>query len=164
MVSTSCSQPLPASTEDKLFVSTLGPNWPDIFVKYQSTPNFGLQFSSDHIDGRMMPSVNINLPAVPAELKTISPYISRAQELKGKDPVIAYYCTLTPTRWRCWTYRARPGLFHAVQIGIGIKTEREGRNYLNSLMNTLETVGSLFSHQRQCSLVPTDERAAQGQG
>lgn len=34
----------------------------------------------------------LNLPPVPAELKTITPYLQRAEEVKATDPIIAYWC------------------------------------------------------------------------
>ena len=39
-----------------------------------------------------MARIELKLPPVPSELKTITPFISRAQELSGKEPIIAYYC------------------------------------------------------------------------
>ena len=32
--------------------------------------------------------------AVPISLKTIKPYLERANELQSKDPVVAYHCRL----------------------------------------------------------------------
>lgn len=33
------------------------------------------------------------LPPTPPELKAITPYLQRADEISPKDPVIAYWCT-----------------------------------------------------------------------
>ncbi|CAG7845904.1 SubName: Full=Uncharacterized protein {ECO:0000313/EMBL:CCA77956.1} [Serendipita indica DSM 11827] len=88
-----------------------------------------------------MAVVDIKLPPVPGELKTISVWISRAQELKGKEPVIAYYC-----------------LYHATQTGIGAKTkEKEAKNFLMDLMTTLETMKEQLKDHNE---INSDEAAA----
>lgn len=38
------------------------------------------------------PFKNLNLPAVPAELKPLIPFLQRADELKVQEPIIAYWC------------------------------------------------------------------------
>ncbi|KZW02553.1 DUF605-domain-containing protein [Exidia glandulosa HHB12029] len=59
---------------------------------------------------------------IPAELKTIVPYIQRANELKDRDPVMAYWCT-----------------YYAAKVGIGLKVRaKDGRAYLMGLMDSLE--------------------------
>ena len=35
-----------------------------------------------------------NLPPIPPELKAITPYLQRAEEVKSTDPVISYWCKL----------------------------------------------------------------------
>ena len=34
----------------------------------------------------------LGLPAINAELKPISAYLQRAEELKNQEPVVAYWC------------------------------------------------------------------------
>ena len=46
-------------------------------------------------DGRLMgimADLLANLPPVPPSLKSIAPYLQRAEELRTQDPVIAYWC------------------------------------------------------------------------
>ena len=38
------------------------------------------------------PQTPMALPPAPAALKSISPYLQRADELRNKEPVIAYWC------------------------------------------------------------------------
>ncbi|KAG8799042.1 hypothetical protein FRC16_005925 [Serendipita sp. 398] len=52
------------------------------------------QFTTPGISSTSMSRIEINVPLVPAELKTVGPWVSRAQELKDKEPIIAYYCAL----------------------------------------------------------------------
>lgn len=35
----------------------------------------------------------LGLPLIPADLKSIAPYLQRAHETKSQDPVISYWCT-----------------------------------------------------------------------
>ncbi|KAL9934251.1 hypothetical protein V8E36_006707 [Tilletia maclaganii] len=57
-----------------------------------------------------------------AELKNLTPYLQRAQELRTADPAMAYWCSL-----------------YAAQLGIGTKsTERESKLFLGKLMDDLE--------------------------
>ena len=37
----------------------------------------------------------LSLPPVPSELKSIAPYLQRADEVASSDPVISYWCTST---------------------------------------------------------------------
>lgn len=37
--------------------------------------------------------VTLNLPTAPPELRSIAPYLQRANELKDQEPVMAYWCT-----------------------------------------------------------------------
>ncbi|KAF8216052.1 Vta1 like-domain-containing protein [Mycena galopus ATCC 62051] len=62
------------------------------------------------------------LPATPVALKAVSPYLQRADELRAKEPIIAYWCT-----------------YYAAQIGIGLKAkDTASRNFLFELLGTLE--------------------------
>jgi hypothetical protein len=38
------------------------------------------------------PVLGIMAPAVPATLKPIQPFITKADEMKVADPVVSYYC------------------------------------------------------------------------
>jgi hypothetical protein len=40
----------------------------------------------------IMADLLANLPPVPPSLKSIAPYLQRAEELRTQDPVIAYWC------------------------------------------------------------------------
>jgi hypothetical protein len=35
----------------------------------------------------------LGLPTVPVELKSIAPYVQRADEVKQTEPIIAYWCS-----------------------------------------------------------------------
>ncbi|KAK0208765.1 Vta1 like-domain-containing protein [Desarmillaria ectypa] len=65
-----------------------------------------------------------NLPPVPPELKSLTPYLQRADELKTKEPVMAYWCT-----------------YYAAQVGIGLKSKSVPcRDFLFELLGLLETM------------------------
>ncbi|KAL5495324.1 hypothetical protein ACEPAI_787 [Sanghuangporus weigelae] len=62
------------------------------------------------------------LPPLPSSLKAISSYIQRADELRQKDPVMAYWCT-----------------YYAAQLGLDLKSHEIGaRDYLFALITLLE--------------------------
>ncbi|EJD04017.1 DUF605-domain-containing protein [Fomitiporia mediterranea MF3/22] len=62
------------------------------------------------------------LPPLPASLRSISSYIQRAEELRTKDPVMAYWCT-----------------YYAAQLGLDLKSHETGaRDYLFALITFLE--------------------------
>jgi vacuolar protein sorting-associated protein VTA1 len=44
----------------------------------------------------MSPSI-LGLPPMASELKSISPYLQRADELQAQEPVMAYWCTSLTT-------------------------------------------------------------------
>ncbi|KAK0465583.1 Vta1 like-domain-containing protein [Desarmillaria tabescens] len=65
-----------------------------------------------------------NLPPVPPELKSLTPYLQRADELKMKEPVMAYWCA-----------------YYAAQVGIGLKAKTVPcRNFLFELLGLLESM------------------------
>ncbi|KAI0686809.1 Vta1 like-domain-containing protein [Cytidiella melzeri] len=64
----------------------------------------------------------LDLPPIPAELKQITPYLQRAEEVKATDPIIAYWCGC-----------------HAAQLGISLKLkDSNSRKFLFDLLGTLE--------------------------
>ncbi|KAL0579437.1 hypothetical protein V5O48_002543 [Marasmius crinis-equi] len=65
----------------------------------------------------------LKLPAVPPLLKTIAPYLQRADELYQKEPIIAYWC-----------------VYYATQAGIAAKVTKDNasRDFLSQLIGTLE--------------------------
>ncbi|KAI0095044.1 Vta1 like-domain-containing protein [Irpex rosettiformis] len=68
----------------------------------------------------------LNLPPVPAELKSVTPYLQRAEEVKSTDPIIAYWCA-----------------YHAAQIGISLKVkDNNARTFLFDLLDILEKTKS----------------------
>ncbi|KAG8967362.1 hypothetical protein FRC03_010107 [Tulasnella sp. 419] len=61
---------------------------------------------------------------IPPELKPLTPFLQRAQELKVKDPTMSYWCS-----------------YYAVQQGVHLKPrDKNSRNYLVKLMAPLEAV------------------------
>ena len=46
----------------------------------------------------------LGLPAVPAELKPITPYLQRAEEVKATDAIISYWCTLILIKFELATH------------------------------------------------------------
>ncbi|KAG2022938.1 hypothetical protein CC2G_000650 [Coprinopsis cinerea AmutBmut pab1-1] len=64
----------------------------------------------------------LNLPPITAELKTITPYLQRAEEIKAQEPIVAYWCA-----------------YYAAQLGIGLKArDPPSRDLLLSLLGVLE--------------------------
>ncbi|KAH9486495.1 Vacuolar protein sorting-associated protein VTA1-like protein [Psilocybe cubensis] len=64
----------------------------------------------------------LGLPPVPPELKPITPYIQRAEELKSQDPIVSYWCA-----------------YYAAQVGISLKAHSSAaRDLLFALLNALE--------------------------
>ncbi|KAJ7786487.1 Vta1 like-domain-containing protein [Mycena metata] len=62
------------------------------------------------------------LPPTPAPLKSVFPYLQRADELRAKEPIIAYWCT-----------------YYAAQVGIALKAkDAASRNFLFELLGALE--------------------------
>lgn len=58
----------------------------------------------------------------PAELKFMQPYLQRSTELKDRDPVVAYYCTL-----------------YALKQGIALRTKsKDSNSFLGDVMDQLE--------------------------
>ncbi|KAK0522625.1 hypothetical protein OC834_006206 [Tilletia horrida] len=75
-----------------------------------------------------------------AELKPLTPFLQRAQELRTADPPMAYWCSL-----------------YAAQLGIGAKsTERDSKLFLGRLMDDLEAQKGALAG----SDVITDETAS----
>ncbi|KAF8225117.1 DUF605-domain-containing protein [Tricholoma matsutake] len=71
-----------------------------------------------------MPVANrpLDLPLITPELKSIAPYLQRADELKSQDPIMAYWCA-----------------YYAAQVGISIKAkDNSSRDVLFSLLGILE--------------------------
>jgi vacuolar protein sorting-associated protein VTA1 len=86
--------------------------------------------------------MSLGLPPVSTGLKTIAPYLQRAEELVASDPVIAYWCmypshliqpplTLTPPI----------GAYYAAQVGISLKAQDTNSRYL--LLNLLDALERL---------------------
>ncbi|KAL4241649.1 VTA1 family protein [Abortiporus biennis] len=71
-----------------------------------------------------MPATVLGLPTLPKDLKSISPYLQRADELKTKDPIMGYWCA-----------------YYAAQVGIALKSrDPASRTFLFELLGTLETM------------------------
>nr|CAG8488594.1 5773_t:CDS:2 [Entrophospora candida] len=72
-----------------------------------------------------------SLPPLPNELKFISPYLQRAQELQQREPIIAYYCN-----------------YYAAKLAIekGTKEKGESQNFLFKLLDVLEKEKKKFSN------------------
>ncbi|KAF9015645.1 Vta1 like-domain-containing protein [Cyathus striatus] len=69
-----------------------------------------------------MPPQLLGLPPISPELKPITPYLQRAEELKSQDPIIAYWCA-----------------YYAAQVGISLKArDTAARDLLFSLLGVLE--------------------------
>ncbi|QRV77586.1 vacuolar protein sorting-associated VTA1-like protein [Ceratobasidium sp. AG-Ba] len=61
------------------------------------------------------------LPPLPPELKAIAPFLQRADEMRGKDPVISFWCE-----------------YYAVKKGLSLRQSSESRSFLLQLMDSLE--------------------------
>ncbi|KAF9245793.1 Vta1 like-domain-containing protein [Melanogaster broomeanus] len=66
--------------------------------------------------------MSLGLPPVSTGLKTVAPYLQRAEELVAREPVIAYWCA-----------------YYAAQVGISLKAHDTGsHNMLLNLLSALE--------------------------
>lgn len=66
--------------------------------------------------------MSLGLPPVSAGLKSIAPYLQRAEELVNQQPVVAYWCA-----------------YYAAQLGINLKAkDAASRTLLLNLLNALE--------------------------
>ncbi|TFK30916.1 DUF605-domain-containing protein [Coprinopsis marcescibilis] len=64
----------------------------------------------------------LNLPPITPQLKSIAPYLQRAEEVKNQEPIVAYWCA-----------------YYAAQIGIGLKArDSPSRDLLLALLGALE--------------------------
>ncbi|KAH9937210.1 Vta1 like-domain-containing protein [Fomitopsis serialis] len=64
----------------------------------------------------------MDLPAVPPELKNVTPYVQRAEELFSQDPVVSYWSA-----------------YYGAQVGIASKSKAPAsRKYLFNLLDALE--------------------------
>jgi len=64
----------------------------------------------------------LGLPALPPDLKPMSAYLQRSEELRDKDPIMAYWCA-----------------YYAAQVGISLKTkDPNARKILFELLGLLE--------------------------
>ncbi|RDB29014.1 Vacuolar protein sorting-associated protein VTA1 [Hypsizygus marmoreus] len=64
----------------------------------------------------------LGLPPISSPLKSISPYLQRAHELRSQDPIMAYWCA-----------------YYAAQVGISLKAkDTASRDVLFALLGTLE--------------------------
>ncbi|TFY81605.1 hypothetical protein EWM64_g2404 [Hericium alpestre] len=73
----------------------------------------------------------LGLPPIPADLKPLTPFLQRADELKSQEPVISYWC-----------------IYHAAQIGISLRAPSPAnRAFLSALLTALESLrSSIGSH------------------
>lgn len=104
---------------------------------------------------RSFPSCCIAM-ATPADLKVVTPYLTRAKELATAEPVIAYWCTPhLPGGCRLADDLLRAGTYYAVQQGMSVGSKESGSNaFLLELMDRLETVSS--SRGRDSSYASSD--------
>lgn len=66
--------------------------------------------------------MSLGLPPVSTGLKSVAPYLQRAEELVNKEPVVAYWCA-----------------YYAAQLGINLKAkDAASRTLLLNLLNALE--------------------------
>ena len=78
--------------------------------------------STRTIADRMASSSPLGLPSISPQLKSIVPYLQRAQEVRKQDPIVAYWCA-----------------YYAAQLGISLKAkDSASRDVLFALLGTLE--------------------------
>lgn len=90
---------------------------------------------------RVMADLLANLPPVPASLKSIAPYLQRAEELRTQDPIIAYWCKYNYLvgYTTVLTFLFSEGAYYAAQIGINLKAhDAASRDLLFALLGALE--------------------------
>lgn len=72
----------------------------------------------------MSPHSYLGLPPIPQDLKPVTSFLQRADELKAQDPIIAYWCA-----------------YYAAQVGIALKAPAPAnRAFLSSLLTALESL------------------------
>lgn len=82
-----------------------------------------------------------NLPPVSPSLKSIAPYLQRAEELRTQDPIIAYWCKYNDIVdiLLYLPFYFLEGAFYAAQIGITLKAhDSASRDLLSALLGALE--------------------------
>ncbi|KIY43892.1 DUF605-domain-containing protein, partial [Fistulina hepatica ATCC 64428] len=64
----------------------------------------------------------LGLPTITSALKSIGPYLQRAEELRTKDPIMTYWCT-----------------YYAAQLGLSLKAkDTNSGHFLFEILNVLE--------------------------
>ena len=104
---------------------------------------FRKEESDGLIDGNLMgimADLLANLPPVPPSLKSITPYLQRAEELRTQDPIIAYWCKYNLSqKYTTVLTLVSEGAYYAAQIGINLKTrDAPSRDLLLALLGALE--------------------------
>ncbi|CAE7147308.1 unnamed protein product, partial [Rhizoctonia solani] len=72
------------------------------------------------------------LPPIPADLKCVGPFCTRAQEVRARDPIVSYWC-----------------LFYVAQLGVKRGKTPENQAFLNGVLEQLETMKRSLKHRRQ---------------
>ena len=97
----------------------------------------------------IMAALLANLPPVPLPLKSIAPYLQRAEELKTQDPIISYWCKYNRLcRYiTVLTFLFSEGGYYAAQIGINLKAhDTASRDLLFALLGALEQIKNEIGH------------------
>ncbi|KAH7886110.1 Vta1 like-domain-containing protein [Phlebopus sp. FC_14] len=82
--------------------------------------------------------MSLGLPPVSVGLKSITPYLQRAEELVDREPIIAYWCTCTTSPLSKQLTQCL-GAYYAAQVGISLKAKDPGsRTLLFDLLGALE--------------------------
>jgi len=82
----------------------------------------------------------LGLPPIPPELKTITSFIQRADELRMQDPVVAYWCSYLPTL-STDDFNSMPGAYYAAQEGLALKASSPvNGKFLSELITVLESL------------------------
>lgn len=82
----------------------------------------------------------LNLPPITKELKVITPYLQRAEEIKSQEPIVAYWCSSVHLlTFGILLTMAQLGAYYAAQVGIGLKArDTPSRELLLALLGLLE--------------------------
>jgi vacuolar protein sorting-associated protein VTA1 len=88
--------------------------------------------------------MSLGLPAVSAGLKSIAPYLQRAEELVDSEPVVAYWCKgIHDVQLHHIAHEMYVGAYYAAQVGIKLKAkDNASRTLLLNLLNALERMKS----------------------
>jgi hypothetical protein len=138
----------------------------NIFIGQRSAEYFGGGDGKRRRWRRLASLPSIMLPACPPDLHHLLPYLQRAAELKGREPIISFYCTFVLVVRNGSVANVAPpfvytvlGAFYAAKLALtnGYPRLPENDTFLGALFDQLEQV-----RPSQCRLrLPTKQNVGE---